>query len=72
MAYRSGDIIDNRYRIVSVIGKGGHGMVYKAEDMDLASPVAIKVLHGKAAASDDFIEGPRAFAEKRKPNWTGA
>ena len=26
----------------------------------------------KAMASDDFIEGPRAFAEKRKPNWTGA
>jgi enoyl-CoA hydratase/carnithine racemase len=21
--------------------------------------------------SEDFIEGPRAFAEKRKPNWTG-
>ena len=20
--------------------------------------------------SEDFIEGPRAFAEKRKPNWT--
>jgi enoyl-CoA hydratase/carnithine racemase len=19
----------------------------------------------------DFVEGPRAFAEKRKPNWTG-
>lgn len=26
----------------------------------------------KAAASDDFVEGPRAFAEKRKPNWKGA
>ena len=25
----------------------------------------------KAMASDDFIEGPRAFAEKRKPIWTG-
>jgi enoyl-CoA hydratase/carnithine racemase len=25
----------------------------------------------KAMASDDFIEGPRAFAEKRKPVWTG-
>ena len=22
--------------------------------------------------SADVIEGPRAFAEKRKPNWTGA
>ena len=25
----------------------------------------------KAMASDDFVEGPRAFSEKRKPNWTG-
>ena len=24
------------------------------------------------AASQDFIEGPRAFAEKRPPNWKGA
>jgi crotonobetainyl-CoA hydratase len=23
------------------------------------------------AASQDYIEGPKAFAEKRKPNWTG-
>ncbi len=23
------------------------------------------------AKSEDFIEGPRAFAEKRKPNWQG-
>lgn len=26
----------------------------------------------KMAASDDLIEGPRAFAEKRKPNWTAS
>ena len=25
-----------------------------------------------AQASNDVIEGPKAFAEKRKPNWTGA
>ncbi|MEM0986877.1 MAG: enoyl-CoA hydratase-related protein [Pseudomonadota bacterium] len=26
---------------------------------------------GELFKSEDFIEGPRAFAEKRKPNWTG-
>ncbi|TDK65639.1 enoyl-CoA hydratase-related protein [Sapientia aquatica] len=26
----------------------------------------------KVIASDDFIEGPRAFLEKRAPSWTGA
>jgi enoyl-CoA hydratase/carnithine racemase len=25
----------------------------------------------KMAAGADYVEGPRAFAEKRKPNWTG-
>ena len=28
-------------------------------------------LHKKAYASQDAIEGPRAFAEKRKPVWRG-
>jgi crotonobetainyl-CoA hydratase len=28
--------------------------------------------HQRAMASDDWVEGPRAFSEKRKPNWTGA
>jgi crotonobetainyl-CoA hydratase len=28
-------------------------------------------LYRQFAQSHDFIEGPRAFSEKRKPNWKG-
>jgi 1,4-dihydroxy-2-naphthoyl-CoA synthase len=28
-------------------------------------------LAGKIFSSDDAKEGPKAFAEKREPNWTG-
>lgn len=41
-------------------------------DMSLENGLALEdMLEFRALASEDALEGPRAFAEKRKPNYTG-
>lgn len=43
------------------------GLTYTLEEaMKMDRPRMQRLL-----ASQDFVEGPKAFAEKRKPNWTG-
>jgi serine/threonine-protein kinase len=51
-----GDVLDDRYEIRELIGKGGHGKVYRAVDRELHQPVAIKVLYGDVAAELEFRE----------------
>lgn len=50
-----GKLIDN-YRIVSVLGKGGMGIVYKAYDTKLDRYVAIKMLNAQSYDRERFIE----------------
>ena len=42
MPLNSGTIINNRYRIVSLLGQGGFGAVYRAWDFSLKKPCAVK------------------------------
>lgn len=50
-----GAVLDQRYRIVSLIGEGGMGAVYKAEQVD-GPPVAIKVLHEELGDQPELRE----------------
>lgn len=51
-----GDIIDGKYRIVSLLGEGGMGAVYEGENLRIHRKVAIKVLHAHVAASPDAVQ----------------
>src|SRR5678815_5227560 len=57
-----GEVIGN-YRIVSEIGKGGMGMVYRAEHVQLGRPAAIKMLHPQLSAEASIVQ--RFFNEAR-------
>src|SRR5689334_20687995 len=42
--FSSGQVLVDRYRIISLIGRGGMGEVYRATDLTLNQPVALKFL----------------------------
>ncbi|MGZ6792334.1 MAG: Stk1 family PASTA domain-containing Ser/Thr kinase, partial [Mycobacteriales bacterium] len=50
-----GTLLDDRYRIDSVIARGGMAMVYLATDTRLDRTVAVKVMHRGYAEDPDFV-----------------
>ena len=50
-----GKIVDGRYRVIEVIGRGGMGVVYRVEHLRMGKVAAMKVLHRDLASDPDVI-----------------
>jgi hypothetical protein len=56
MGLQIGDTIDDKYRIVKLLGEGGMGAVYEGENVRIHRRVAIKILHSNVASSEDAVQ----------------
>src|SRR5262245_55322042 len=50
-----GKIVDGRYRVLEVIGRGGMGVVYRVEHMRMGKIAAMKVLHRDLAQDAEVV-----------------
>ncbi len=68
----TGSLLNNRYRLQEMLGEGGAGVVYKAEDEQLKRTIAIKLLTGDVHMTAEKLERfrgeARSVARLNHPN----
>ncbi len=55
MLFEAGHVIDEKYRLVRLIGTGGMGSVYEGENLLIRRRVAIRILHAASTGNVDAI-----------------
>jgi serine/threonine protein kinase len=67
-----GHIIDSKYQLIEQLGKGGMGVVYRAERVLVGDDVALKILRAEFVAEEETVQRfrreARAAAKLRHPN----
>lgn len=66
---RHGEVLDGKFRIGEILGRGGMGVVVAAHHLDLDEPVALKFIlpNGDSTATERLIREARATAKLRSP-----
>jgi serine/threonine-protein kinase len=71
LALDPGEIIDGRFRIVRVLGRGGSSVVYAATDGTTSRSVAVKVLRARDVVTEErLLREARALSALRNEHMT--
>jgi tetratricopeptide (TPR) repeat protein/predicted Ser/Thr protein kinase len=62
--FAAGDVFAGRYRMIELLGQGGMGDVWSADDLVLSIPVALKLMHSTSDAARGLLLNEARLARR--------